>query len=60
MERTIKTEEIEVKKEEIATTNLDVKLSNDSKNVQSRIVRGTKKMRIDSTESSQVSDQKKG
>lgn len=60
MENPAKLEDPEVKKDEAIAQNSDSKSANDSKNVQARIVRGTKKMRIDSTESSQVSEQKKG
>ncbi|XP_043268412.1 protein cramped [Venturia canescens] len=59
MDNPSKLEESETKKDEPVTQNLDIKSMSDSKNVQARIVRGTKKMRIDSTESTQVSEQKK-
>lgn len=55
MENPAKLEDPEVKKDEAIALDSDLKSASDSKNVQARIVRGTKKMRIDSTESSQVS-----
>lgn len=60
MDSDSKGEEPEAKKDEVMTQSSDTKLSSDSKSVQARIVRGTKKMRIDSTESTQLTEQKKG
>ncbi|KAK0162856.1 hypothetical protein PV327_006598 [Microctonus hyperodae] len=46
------------KKDEISMVNLEVKTATDAKNSQAKIVRGTKKMRVDATELSQSTDKK--
>lgn len=49
---------VPAKKDEIAMVNLEVKTATDAKNSQAKIVRGTKKMRVDATELSQSTDKK--